>query len=39
MIILKLNALSTLSAGSFVTLLSNGLGPDLGLAILSIFVC
>ena len=37
MIILKLTALSSLGAGSFVTLLSSEFGPDLVLAILSMF--
>jgi hypothetical protein len=37
MIVLKLTALSALGAGLFVTLLSSGFGPDLVLAILSMF--
>jgi len=35
MIMLKLTALCALGAGSFATLLSSELGPDLALAILT----
>ena len=37
MITLKLTALSALGAGMFVTLMSSESGPDLALAILSMF--